>query len=98
MRRVQEEVDSVVGDGPIDGDQVGRLELLRRVIMESLRMYPPSWIISRNVARDDEIAGYHIPKGEQVMISSYVVHRSRTSGRIRTASTRTGSLPRWRRR
>ncbi len=73
--RVLEEVDRVVGDAPMDAARLEGLVYLERVIQESLRLFPPSWIVSRMVAEEGELGGYRIPKGEQVLISSYVVHR-----------------------
>jgi cytochrome P450 len=73
--RAVEEVDRVLGDAPMDETRIDGLELLHRIIEESLRLFPPSWIVSRMVAEEGEIGGYRIPKGEQLMISSYVVHR-----------------------
>ena len=40
-----------------------------------MRLYPPSWIISRAPLADDEIAGYRIPAGATVFLSQYVTHR-----------------------
>jgi cytochrome P450 len=50
------------------------LEYLTRVINESLRIRPPVWLMSRMPERDDEVGGYPIPAGSQVLISSYVSH------------------------
>jgi cytochrome P450 len=57
---------------PEDFDQ---LALLRRVVLESLRLYPPAWVIERSAAEDDVVGGYRIPAGSLVMLPAYVVHR-----------------------
>jgi cytochrome P450 len=45
------------------------------VIDETLRLYPPAWVIGRNALDDDEIGGYNIPKGINVLIPVYSIHR-----------------------
>jgi len=42
---------------------------------EALRLYPPAWIMARDVLRDDVIEGWHIPAGSLVFLSPYVTHR-----------------------
>lgn len=45
------------------------------VIEESMRLYPPIWLLSRVAQTDDEIDGFHIPAGSLVTISPYAMHR-----------------------
>jgi cytochrome P450 len=52
------------------------LELMGRVIHESLRLRPPGWAFARTALHDDEIGGYRIPAGALVVISPYIMHRS----------------------
>lgn len=52
-----------------------RLEYVRMVVEESLRLYPPAWLLLRSSIQDDEIRGCRIPKGSIVMISPYLTHR-----------------------
>lgn len=67
--RVDEEVER---EGPLALD---RLEYTERVIQESMRLYPPAWIIVRTPRHDTEIGGYRIPAASPVLLSQYVVHR-----------------------
>lgn len=52
-----------------------QLAYTRMIVDETLRLYPPVYILSRHVAAEDSIGGYRIPKGAAVDISPYVVHR-----------------------
>lgn len=52
-----------------------RLELTRRVVDETLRLYPPVAVISRETFAADEIGGYTIPAKSGVLLSPYVTHR-----------------------
>ena len=52
-----------------------KLPVLRAVIEEALRLYPPAASMSRAALADDEVLGHKIPKGSMVVISPWVVHR-----------------------
>jgi len=45
------------------------------VFNEALRMYPPAWIMARDVLQDDEIEGWRIPAGSLIFLSPYVTQR-----------------------
>lgn len=46
----------------------------RMVFEETLRLYPPIWMISRRAVDKDEMDGYTIPAGATVITSPYVMH------------------------
>lgn len=47
------------------------------ILMESLRVYPPVWVIPRDALKDDEIGGYRIPAGATILLSPCLTHRHR---------------------
>lgn len=53
------------------------LEYTRMVIDETMRLYPPAWVIGRHALNDDEIDGYHIPKGVNTLIPVYAIHHDK---------------------
>jgi cytochrome P450 len=55
----------------------GRDDLARRVAQETLRLYPPPWLVSRKAGRDVDLHGFVIPKNAQVLFSPYAIHRDR---------------------
>jgi len=74
-RRVRAELDAVLeGRLPSVAD-IPKLDLLGRVFQESMRLYPPAWILARRAEQDDVIGGYAIPKGTLLFASPYVTHR-----------------------
>lgn len=73
--RVIHECRRAAVDGQIGNAQVVKLPLLHASICESMRLYPPSWLITRSVAKDDEIDGVRIPKGSNMFVSPFVNHR-----------------------
>jgi cytochrome P450 len=74
-RSITDEVDHVIGDGRPEFAHVDQLTGTRRVLEESLRLYPPAWGFSRLALGDDEIRGYRVTKGSIVFVIPYVVHR-----------------------
>ncbi len=73
LRRLEAEVDTLNGERPTF-ENTRPLEYLTRVINESLRIRPPVWLMSRMPDKDDEVGGYKIPAGSQILISSFVSH------------------------
>ncbi len=53
-----------------------RLDLVTRVVQESLRLYPPAWSFERQATNDDTVMGFTIPAGTLVGICPYILHRS----------------------
>jgi cytochrome P450 len=74
-RRVREEIQRVLGDRLPTIEDVPQLIVVRMVIEESMRLYPPVWALAREVAQEDEIGGYRIPAHSTVIVSPYVTHR-----------------------
>ncbi|MFT4980273.1 MAG: cytochrome P450 [Bacteroidia bacterium] len=51
------------------------LEYTKMVIDETLRLYPPAWVIGRRALEEDQIGGYRIPKHTNCLLPVYYVHR-----------------------
>lgn len=52
-----------------------KLPLTRAVVNESLRLFPPAFLIVRKAARPITVAGHRLAKGDLVNISPWVLHR-----------------------
>jgi cytochrome P450 len=74
-RQIADEVDLVMGEGPPTFAHLDRLTCIRRAIDESLRLYPPAWGFSRLSLGNDEVGGYHVPKGAIMFVIPFVIHR-----------------------
>ena len=72
---VRREAGSVLAGRAPQLADLPRLALTRRVVDETLRLYPPVAVIARETFAADEIGGYHIPARSGVMMSPYVTHR-----------------------
>ncbi|HXQ16820.1 MAG TPA: cytochrome P450 [Caulobacteraceae bacterium] len=77
--KLHAELDEVLGGRvPTDAD-LPNLKLTRRIIEETMRLYPPAPGLSARVAVEaDEVAGTRIPAGGMVLISSWILHRHRS--------------------
>ena len=75
MQRVREEADSVLGDRMPTLADVAGLKLARAVLDETLRLYPPAWLITRKALEADVLAGCDVPAGALIVISPWLVHR-----------------------
>ena len=73
--RFYREVDDVIGERPITAADLPRLVYTRMIVDETLRVYPPVWIVARTAVRDVQLGGYQVPGGSGVLVSPYAVHR-----------------------
>lgn len=58
--------------GPAD---LPHLPLLGRVLTETLRLYPPIPGVGREACRDYAVGAYQVPKGTQIVMNQWIVHR-----------------------
>ncbi|MBF8189307.1 cytochrome P450 [Nonomuraea sp. K274] len=73
--KVYEEIDRVVGRGPVTMAHLAELTYLRMFVDELVRLYPPGWILPRTVVRTDEIDGVEVAAGSTVVLSPFLTHR-----------------------
>ena len=69
------EVKTVLNGRAPELNDLPQLDYTRMVIEETLRLYPPAWIIGRRANEDDEIDGYFIAKDTNCLIPVYQIHR-----------------------
>jgi cytochrome P450 len=72
----QEEVAAEVQGATVNGAlDIERLKFTRAVIDETLRLYPPAFLIARAAAGPDTLAGVPVKKNDVVLISPWLLHR-----------------------
>jgi pentalenene oxygenase len=71
--RLHAELDEVLGGRAPTFEDLPRLDYTWRVLHETLRMYPPAWLLTRTTVRETELAGHRLPEGSIVMYSPYMM-------------------------
>ncbi len=64
-----------LGGRDLQPADVPALRYARNVIEETMRLYPPGWLVTRRALADDWIGIYTLPKGTEVYISPYLLQR-----------------------
>jgi unspecific monooxygenase len=72
----QDELAAEVGGAAANGTpDIDRLKFTRAVIDETMRLYPPAFLIARAAAAPDEIAGLPVRKRDVILIAPWLLHR-----------------------
>jgi cytochrome P450 len=62
-------------DGPIPMVETAEaVPWTRAVVDESLRLYPPAWVVSRRSSRADVLSGREVPAGTTAIVSPWLLH------------------------
>ena len=72
---LQAEADGTVAGQTLDLNAAEALRFTHQVLQESLRLYPPGWLITRRTLEADELGGFPIAPRTDVFISPYMLHR-----------------------
>lgn len=72
--RLHAEVDAVLDGGAAAHEHLPKLKLTSRFITETLRVWPPAWVLTRSVVVDTHLGGHPIPAGTTVVYSPYLIH------------------------
>jgi cytochrome P450 len=73
--KLYEEINSVLGSRLPDMDDYKKLEYTKMVFTEAMRLYPPAWTVVRRALSDYRLKDYIVPKGDDIFMSQYVIHR-----------------------
>lgn len=74
--RVAEEADSLPADpAATTSAHLGGLRYTQALVSEVLRLYPPSWLLTRQVARQTQLAEYTLDAGSTVLVCPYTAQR-----------------------
>ncbi|MGI5186198.1 cytochrome P450 [Dactylosporangium sp. CA-152071] len=74
-QRLHDEAVEVLGDRLPVFEDLHRLRYTSMVLEEVMRLYPPVWILPRKAQRADEVGGYRVPAGADVLVCPYTLHR-----------------------
>ncbi len=74
LKILMDEIDKELKGETPTPQSIRGLHYLKQVTDESMRCFPPAWIMGRKTIEDDVIDGYEIPAGTNVIMPIYVVH------------------------
>jgi cytochrome P450 len=73
--RLQEQLRHVCAADPATDGLARGVDLADAVVLESLRLYPATWLITRRSSTAFSLGPYRFAAGHNFMISPYVLHR-----------------------
>ena len=71
---LHEELDLLLNGRIPTVEDYSKLKYTRMVFGESMRMYPPSYVIPRQAVEDFPIDKYIVPRGTIILMSPYLIH------------------------
>jgi len=74
VERMTAEAAFLNGRSPAYEDLM-KLRYSRMVVEESMRLYPPVWTLARTAVNEDQIGGYRIAAGSEILIFPYITQR-----------------------
>ena len=74
--KVRAELQAALGDRPATAADKLNLKYTEQVIQESLRLYPPAWVMGRSALEDCNIGGHAVAQGNTIIISQWAAHRN----------------------
>ncbi len=77
QRDLQQQVAATVGSRPIAIEDLPRLPLAMQVFKESMRLFPPAYIVVREALHDLQLSnGLHVRQGDLLALCEYTMHRN----------------------
>jgi cytochrome P450 len=74
-RALHTEVDQVLGDRLPTMDDLAALPMTRAIVAESMRLYPPAYIIGRRAMEPYSVGGFDFPERTIFLAPQFIVHR-----------------------
>ena len=75
-RRMKEEIDAALGPERLpELADMARLPYTTAVLSESMRLFPPVWVIGRRALEATQIGEFEVPRRTLVLASQYLLHR-----------------------
>ena len=75
QRRLAAELDDALGGDPPDVLDLPSLDLLDSVCRESLRLYPPAYVVFRETREPVDLGGYRVPADTKLTLPQFKIHR-----------------------
>jgi len=74
-RALEEEIARVTGGAQVQAEHIEKLALTQQVLKESMRLYPPVPLMTRQAVADTQFGAHPIRAGTSVVMPIYAIHR-----------------------
>ncbi|MEV8333860.1 cytochrome P450 [Streptomyces niveus] len=74
-QQLHHEVDTVLGGRTLTAAHLPQLVFTRRLVSETLRLYSPAWLVTRQAIETVQLGDVTLPAGTDVLWSPYTLHR-----------------------
>lgn len=74
-QKLHQELQQVLNGRIPEARDMPQLTYTEKIIKETMRLYPPAWAVARAVLTNCEVGGYQLRRGDNVVISQWVMHR-----------------------
>jgi len=78
VRKMRAEIAEVLGPNPVPtADNLRQLTYTLQVIQETMRLFPPAWVVSRRPLGPDQFGDYPVPVPgvDVVLVAPFLLHR-----------------------
>ncbi len=76
QRLLDEALTILPAESDVSHERAADMSYAQQVLEETLRLYPPVWLFTRQSHEDDEIGDFDVPSGTDIYLSPYVLHRT----------------------
>ena len=73
-RTLETELEAVCGDSSPTVEDIPSLEYTEKVLKETMRYYPPVYVLFRETLEDVTVDGYLLPAGTKLALPQFLVH------------------------
>lgn len=73
--QIRSEVEKIAGQRELGTEDFDRLPFTRAALAESMRLYPPVWVLGRGITQPCSVGPYTAPAGSILFVSQYLLHR-----------------------
>lgn len=73
--RIRQEVNQIARHSELGAEEYEHLGFARRALAESMRLYPPVWVLGRAITEPCAVGKYTAPAGSILFVSQYLLHR-----------------------
>ncbi|MFJ8752163.1 cytochrome P450 [Streptomyces sp. NPDC102441] len=74
-QRLHHELDTVLGGRTLTAARLPQLPFTRRLVTETLRLYSPAWLVTRQAIEPLQLGNVTVPAGTDLLWSPYTLHR-----------------------